>query len=121
MSDLRVNTISASDGTSPVTLTKQDAAKVHTLVNQTGTQSVLGSFGVSSIADTGTGDTQIFYSNAFANSNYTFVNGLQRNGTSEFVNSGFDNTTSYIKIEFFSGGGTSDCNKIATTIHGDLA
>ena len=121
MSTVKVDTLVASDGTSPVTLTKQEAAKVHALVNQTGTQSVLGSFGVSSITDTGTGVTQFFYSNAFANSNYTLVNGLQRNGTSDFVQTGFDSTTSYSKVEFWSGGGTSDCLKMATTIHGDLA
>jgi hypothetical protein len=55
MSDLRVNTISASDGTSPVTLTKQEATKHYVnydAVNQT-TDSSLNQ---SSLTDQTTGE-----------------------------------------------------------------
>jgi len=52
MSDLRVNTISASDGTSPVTLTKQSAAKAWVNFNTApSTPAIQGSFNISSLTD----------------------------------------------------------------------
>ena len=54
MSDIRVDTISAANGTDPVTLTKQSAAKAW--VYGSTTAGLLGSFNISSGTDHGTGD-----------------------------------------------------------------
>jgi hypothetical protein len=76
MSDLRVNTISASDGTSPVTLTKQSAAKAWAETNAAGT-SILGSFGFSSMTDIGAGKQQMFLSNAMTTNRYARLLGAE--------------------------------------------
>ena len=57
MSDLRVNTISASDGTSPVTLTKQEAAKARLMYDQFNV-TIDGGFNISSVQDVSTGTYQ---------------------------------------------------------------
>ena len=70
MSELRTDTITASDGTSPVTLTKQYTVKSWVNFNSTGTIAITQSDGVSSISDNGQGDYSISHTNAFANSGY---------------------------------------------------
>ena len=54
MSDIRVDTISAANGTDPVTLTKQSAAKGWIYGSSTAT--INGSFNCSGGIDNGTGD-----------------------------------------------------------------
>ncbi len=53
-SEMYVDTIAASDGTSPATLTKQSAAK--SFINHFEGTTVNGSFNVTSLVDNGTGD-----------------------------------------------------------------
>jgi len=73
MSTLKADTIVANDGTSPVTLAKQKAAKV--LVNYDATAitdpasltGVLDSFNTASILDDGTGFSTIAFTNVFNN------------------------------------------------------
>ena len=71
MSELRADTITASDGTSPVTLTKQSAAKAWVSFNGTGTLSVFDSFNQSSTTDNGNGDYSLVVSNAMSNNDYS--------------------------------------------------
>lgn len=68
MSDLRVNTISASNGTSPVTLTKQEASKhwISVTYDSGGTPTNRDSLNVSSIADTTGGECTVSFVSAFA-------------------------------------------------------
>ena len=74
MSELRANTISAADGTSPVTLTRQSAAKAYVFFD--GTASTIapspgGSQNVSTLTDDGTGNYQINFTNSMqSNANY---------------------------------------------------
>ena len=65
MSELRADTITASDGTSPVTLTKQEAAKVWCAYDSFA-QVIDGSLNASSLTDNATGDTTITFSSAFS-------------------------------------------------------
>jgi len=65
MSELRADTITASDGTSPVTLTKQEAAKVWCAYDSFA-QAIDGSLNASSLTDNATGDTTITFSSAFS-------------------------------------------------------
>ena len=70
MSELRTDTITASDGTSPVTLTKQSAAKAWGKFS-TGFTSVEDSLNISSLDDDGTGNGGANFSSSFANANYS--------------------------------------------------
>ena len=69
MSELRADTITASDGTSPVTLTKQSAAKAWAK-NSSGFTSIEDSLNISSLDDDGTGNGGINFTNSFANATY---------------------------------------------------
>ena len=78
---LNVDSIAAKDGTSPVVLTKQSAAKAWAEVNQSGT--IGASSGISSVADEGTGGTTFNLSNSFNSSAYVKnATGEMRGGTS---------------------------------------
>ena len=61
MSEIRTDTISAANGTDPVTLTKQSAAKAWVNFNGTGTVAIRDSQGVSSLSDSGVGIYTITY------------------------------------------------------------
>ena len=78
MSTLKVNTIqntSAAHSSTPEQIA-QGRAKVWIKMNGTGTIAINDSFGVSSIADNGTGFYTINFSTAFANTNYCPVTAL---------------------------------------------
>jgi hypothetical protein len=88
MSELRTDTITASDGTSPVTLTKQSAAKAWVNFNTTpSTPAIEGSFNVSSLTDGGTevafnltsAMTDAFYAPTGSASGATITNPSNRN------------------------------------------
>lgn len=126
MGNLRVDTITASDGSSPVTLTKQSAAKVWANYNGTGTPAVRDSFNLSSITDNGTGDNTVNLSNSMSNSNYS---------TSGSGNEQDNNTGFYVRMlspinrasgtyRFFcshTDGTKADFEYVAPQIYGDLA
>jgi hypothetical protein len=72
MSTLKADTIVASDGSSPVTLTKQSAAKGWINFNGTGTIAARDSFNNSSLTDSGTGRYKTTHTNSYANASYSF-------------------------------------------------
>lgn len=133
MSELRADTITGSDGSSPVTLTKQSAAKAWVSFNQVSTTSINDSLSVSSLSDLGTGLTQINVSNSFSTSNYTTsgstIGSTQSWSSTCMVSNGNGNdanTTTYYRIAcrdtFPSNGGTSrDFSKVSCMNNGDLA
>jgi len=69
MSELRADTITASDGTSPVTLTKQIAAKSFEIHDDDET-TLIESFNMSSITDGTTGICSPVFINNMATANY---------------------------------------------------
>ena len=71
MSTLKADTIVASDGSSPVTLTKQSAAKAW---NSTDSGAIDDSFNVASMTDNGTGDYTTSFSNSMSNALYAQTN-----------------------------------------------
>ena len=117
MSDLRVNTISASDGTSPVTLTKQSAAKAWAETNFAGT-SILGSFGFSSMTDYSTGQQQMFLSNAMTNAFYSRL-ATGENAYIEGQWTDLATTTSF--IHYYYNGSAYQDGGVCYGIMGDLA
>ena len=78
MSTLKVNNIQTAAGGSNSTpeQIEQGRAKVWIKMNGTGTIAINDSFGVSSIADNGTGFYTINFSTAFASTNYCPVTAL---------------------------------------------
>ena len=68
---LNVDTIAAKNGTSPVALTKQQAAKAWVNMNGSGTPAARDSLNLSSITDHASGEYSINMSSAFANINYS--------------------------------------------------
>lgn len=128
MSDLRVNTISASDGTSPVTLTKQSAAKVWFLYNGGGTPAFRGSFNASSLTDVATGDHAVNFTNSMSDVDYSLSgaigDGSDRDSATANLRRGSSTTSAQRNTANYAAGGTNglaDYTYIGGSIHGDLA
>ena len=67
---LKVDTITAKNGTGPVALTKQEAAKAWINLNGNSTIAARDSLNVSGITDEGTGEYSVAFSSNFANVNF---------------------------------------------------
>ena len=120
MSELRANTITHSDGSSAVTLTKQSASKAWVNWNAVGTVAIRDSINVSSIDDNGVGQFDVNYSNLFAIAGYCPTTaGAGGSGFSGVYDFTFQ-TTAYVNIRYYAGG-YYDMNTCNTAIHGDLA
>tara|TARA_Y100001937_G_C6977430_1_gene266130 strand:+ start:303 stop:686 length:384 start_codon:yes stop_codon:yes gene_type:complete len=79
MSTLKADTIVASDGSSPATLTKQSAAKAFCNIELDDT--VKDSFNATSFTDNGTGDITHTLGSAMSNKNHTTIGFNIRNNT----------------------------------------
>ena len=133
MSELRADTITASDGTSPVTLTKQSAAKAWANINGSITNnSVYDSLNVSSVADVSNGVKTITFVSAFnAGNNYSSTSNSGRGtggiGGAGIVELPYVDAPTTTVIKFFgytysgSSGGGTEPPYISYTAHGDLA
>ena len=90
MSELRADTITASDGTSPVTLTKQEALRMMCFYNQSSTtrfgvaQDQVGtsSLNVSTVTDIATGIWAVNLTNAHSTNDLIFLSGAQATNNS---------------------------------------
>lgn len=130
MSELRADTITGSDGTSPVTLTKQSAAKAWVSFVGTGTISISNSTGISSLLDNGTGDYTTNISSAMNSASYAIQTTARdlSGGTNVVLadpNSSRTFTASASNVWTAYAGASSktlyDAIQIEKTIHGDLA
>jgi|SRR5210317_394188 hypothetical protein len=122
MSTLKADTIVASDGTSPVTLTKQSAAKAWNSFNGTGTIAFINSFNGSSLVDSGTGEYDVNITNAMDSINYSILasNGLHTAHNAANTNC-FQNTSSQYSTVHWENNGRQDITYMSGQIHGDLA
>ena len=136
MSELRADTITGSDGTSPVTLTKQSAAKLWVNFNGTGTVAVRSSLNTSSITDVSQGNYTLNISNAFNDADYA-PNGNSATSSAGagsrhvMFGSNYDGgtldpnftTTAFSVNNFYSNsdGSEYDAEYITISVHGDLA
>jgi len=75
MSELRADTITGSDGTSPVTLTKQQAAKALIDFDGASSTTVDKSLNISGLVDNSTGNFTISISSSFDSADYYFIAG----------------------------------------------
>jgi hypothetical protein len=116
---LNVDTIAAKNGTDPVALTKQSAAKVWGLYDQTNNVTD-SSFGTSSITDSSTGRFNVAFTNTF--SSRPAISGL--NTRRSYYNlSDFDAiTTSDVDLATDeSSTSARDRDENCFVAHGDLA
>ena len=125
MSTLKADTIQSTSG-GAATLTKQQAAKIFCNLNQTGTQAIRVSFNVSSIADDGTGQTDISFTSNMGSADYNFVCGKGRTGGQNGGAVAHDNdtvpTASLFRIIVFNESNAAhDDARANVTIFGDLA
>jgi len=117
MSTVKADTIVASDGTSPVTLTKQEAAKVWGNLNGSGTIALRDSFNVASVVDNTTGQYDFNYTNNMNDANYSAVEGTNANETWAY-----DTQTSKLEVRTLNSSGSySDASRIHISDFGDLA
>lgn len=126
MSTIKTDTIVASDGTSPVTLTKQSAAKVWANIDGTGTVNLRDSFGCSSVTDSATAHYTLSFSSSMSNSNYSAV----ASGNVSIGNSGraiscpaTTNSSSQVGMKCFRSDNLAaeDFDFAMSQINGDLA
>jgi len=129
MSTLKADTIVASDGSSPVTLTKQSAAKVWSNLDGTGTAAVIDSFNISGMTDNGTGDYTNSISSSLSNGNYviTIAYGnqtgswaAQANGQLKYASTPAAGAYSLTTGNSVSAA-LSDFDRIHSSVQGDLA
>ena len=126
MSTIKADTLVASDGTSPATLTGQSAAKAWMNLNGSATIGLRDSVNTSSVSDRGTGlYTQSFTSN-MANSNYAGSGSAQDtdgddDGRNRLQVTNAANTSSAYVNTFDTGGSADDVAYVTSIIHGDLA
>jgi hypothetical protein len=119
MSTLHANTVETSSG-GPVTLTKQQAAKVYFNVDQTVGSILVGSFNVSGATDNSTGDFTVNFSSNFSSANDTAAPLGSRNYTLQI----HDTLITTSSIELYSRNVTpavGDQTHNTGTVFGDLA
>ena len=127
MSTLKADTIVASDGTSPVTLTKQSAAKAFGNI-ELGT-TLVESFNQSAFTDVGVGVFTYNFVNSMANKNHVTTGNNMRNATSGFGHtaalgnaSDTSSTTSSATMIYTNVSNNSeDMRRTMAVTHGDLA
>ena len=126
MSEIRVTTVSAANGTGPVTLTKQSAAKVWVNFNGGGTIATRDSFNVASLTDDAAGRYTVNISNNMVNDDFAALNytsGSTSSSQTAFNNNflgGNGNAAGSFKISAYSAS-FEDSDVVMATVHGDLA
>jgi hypothetical protein len=123
---LNVDTIAAKNGTSPVTLTKQAAAKVFIRrdFNNNATDS---SFNIASVTDNALGDQSMNITSAMSAATYSIVGMASRKGNSlnyhvVMIDESADPTTTvYILRCSDVAGNDKDPEFVSTSVDGDLA
>ena len=130
MGTLKADTIVASDGTSPVTLTKQSAAKAFADFNTTSNDTVEESLNISSKTDQATGDHVMNLANNMGSSNFAVSYDCQSNAIGSnyiFVgtvrNGAYKTSSSANLINSYDVTTTvgNDADHQSFVVHGDLA
>ena len=84
MSTMKVDTLVANDGTSPVTLTKQSAAKAYIDIPD-GQASINKSLNVSTLTDTGAVDGAVNFTNNFDDQFYAIASACNDNASTTSI------------------------------------
>ena len=118
---LNVDSIAAKDGTSPVELTKQSAAKAWVNFNGTGTIATRDSLNTSGLLDNGTGQYSFTLANAMSDTSYAAQVTPREGGyMGGFYHS--SSTASLVRVSSVTDSGSyADSNVMACSTLGDLA
>ena len=122
MSTLKADTIVASDGSSPVTLTKQVANKAWVHIDGTGTVTIDGSFNVASVTDNGTGDYTVNFTNSMSDASYspTMLTEIPANAADNAYRV-FSMATGSYSLQYYQGATQADVDPCTSNVCGDLA
>jgi len=129
MSTLKADTIVASDGTSPVTLTKQTTAKAHGVFDMSN-NTTPDSFNIASFTDRATGCLYGNYTNSMSSASHTVTGSsspvqegtMGTNNYNRYVIASSDTASRYSENSRDVSGNTQiDDPYIAAVSHGDLA
>ena len=122
MSTLKADTIVASNGSSPVTLTKQQAAKAWFHYDGSGT-TFADSFNGASATDDGTGTYTMTFTSSMSNANYAVTVSDDDGGTTRAFTHAKTYATDSFSTRSSRGdtGANTDKTTVATAVHGDLA
>jgi len=115
---LNVDTIAAKDGTSPVELTKQHAAKAWLKYDQATTTAIDVSFGVSGITDEGTGDATTAFTNSFSSADFAHSGFAKENGLINWKSCAAGNIRC---VTITTSASNADYDEVAIILFGDLA
>ena len=124
---LNVDEIAAKNGTDPVTLTKQSAAKAFISFDGVGTVSTDTSFNISTLTDNAAADYSISYTNSIDTANHpvtgSVVGSTEINYFSYITSKGVAQTTSVDRFASVHNNGSSnnDQDPVHFVTHGDLA
>jgi len=120
MSTLKADTLVAADGTSPVTLTKQSAAKAYGYFNQTTGSAAGYSLNVSSFTDVSAGAMNFNFTNSFSDADYLKA-GISTS-SNDYMSFSTASTTSSVSRMQNREEGTGLKDAINQVVfHGDLA
>lgn len=120
MSEVRADTITASNGTGPVTLTKQSAAKAW--ANGTPAAAVNDSFNVTAGTDHGTGDYTLTVTNNFTSVNYAMTATGRGNTAGHIVTRNVARgAAGLLAVEIETDAGAAADYAFDCSVHGDLA
>ena len=127
MSTLKADTIVASDGSSPVTPTKQSACKAMlNMKNNDSPPTIRSSFNHSSLVDNAQGDHDINFTNNFSDADY-YPAAIAGQGADNTLNNTVitssmqSSGTTRIFVTRTDNEAVVERNRIAHTVHGDLA
>jgi len=118
---LNVDSIAAKDGTSPVTLTKQSAAKAWCYGVGTGTIAINDSFNVASISDSGTGEYGNNFSSSMDSANYPVHFEGHNSIRPACIDSNETQTSSSCFGNYYAKESARDAEFFCSLVHGDLA
>jgi len=122
VSDIRVDTISAANGTDPVTLTKQSAAKATVTMDDAAGIQGTSSTNISSTTDVGTGDYRIYFTNSF-NSTWGYSGNTTANSIDDALAACKHTDSGGVQISIIntSAAPVKYDKPSDTVVHGDLA
>jgi hypothetical protein len=124
---LNVDSIAAKDGTSPVELTKQSAAKAFISFDGTGTVSTDTSFNISTLTDNAAADYSIAYTNNVSTSNHPVTGSNIGSSESNFFgfvcSDGVAQATTGVTVHYvyYNGSSNNDQDPVHLVTNGDLA
>lgn len=128
MSTLKADTIVASNGTSPATLTKQQASKAYVVSGySSGTPQETKLFNVSTLSDTALGRMGVNFISHFDSPNYTKIGTAGLNENSDYYclvheDASNSSSASVAQMLFINHNNSADDPvKVHLVFHGDLA